>query len=226
MVREQQADRSSMVDKGHVINQLAVLFDMDGTIYDSGIDFLSIRERLGLPQNGIPILEQLRDVSPQARTRGIELLHAAEAYGAANGRLIPGATELLCWLQGKGISRALITNNSRPSVEAMLSKHPLSFDLILTRDDAAAKPDPALFLKALELLQIQPAHVVAVGDTHLDALAAHRAGIREIHLVSLRDWMTELIPGQIGYKEVANLYDVRDQIGEWLKCKDVSRLAK
>ena len=204
------------------MKQVCVLFDMDGTIYDSGIDFLAIRERLGLPQNGMPILDQLRAVSPETRIRGLELLHSAETEGAANGQLIPGTIELLAWLRRRGIRRALITNNSRRSVEAVLAKHPLSFDLILTRDDGAAKPEPDLFLKALERLHVQPSHAVVVGDTHLDALAAHRAGIQQIYLVSLPDWMAALIPANIAYKAAADLYDVRDRIDEWLKRENVS----
>lgn len=208
------------------MDQICVLFDMDGTIYDSGIDFLAIRERLGLPQNGMPILDQLRTASPETRARGVELLHAAEAEGAANGQLIPGTIELLSWLRRRDIRCALITNNSRRSVEAVLAKHPLFFDLVLTRDDGAAKPEPDLFLKALEQLHIQPSHAVVVGDTHLDALAAHRAGIQEIHLVSLRDWMAALIPTDIAYKPAANLDDVRMRMVEWLKREDVSGLVE
>ncbi|MCK5247944.1 HAD-IA family hydrolase, partial [Candidatus Bipolaricaulota bacterium] len=185
-----------------------------------------IRERLGLPQNGMPILDQLRTASPETRARGVELLHAAEAEGAANGQLIPGTIELLSWLRRRDIRCALITNNSRRSVEAVLAKHPLFFDLVLTRDDGAAKPEPDLFLKALEQLHIQPSHAVVVGDTHLDALAAHRAGIQEIHLVSLRDWMAALIPTDIAYKPAADLDDVHMRMVEWLKREDVSGLVE
>lgn len=205
---------------------MCVLFDMDGTIYDSGIDFLAIRARLGLPQNGMPILDQLRTSSPEIRARGIELLHSAEAEGAVNGQLIPGTIELLAWLRVRGIRCALITNNSHSSVEIVLAKYPLSFDLILTRGDGELKPDPDLFLKALDRLHVKPSHAVAVGDTHLDALAAHRAGIREIHLVSLPDWMATLIPPDIAYKSAADLCDVRVRIDEWLQREDVSGLVE
>ncbi|MFC2082617.1 HAD family hydrolase [Candidatus Bipolaricaulota bacterium] len=196
--------------------KLCVLFDMDGTLYDSGIDFLAIREKLELPQKGMPILDQLRDAPLEVQIRGTKLLLSAEAKGAGTGQLIPGAAELLSWLQDVGIRCGLITNNSRRSVDTILAKHPLSFDLILTRDDGAAKPHPHLFLKALQCLHIQPEHAVAVGDTHLDALAAHQAGIREIHLVCLPEWMAALIPEEILYKASANLNDVRTRIGEWI----------
>ena len=208
------------------VKQMCVLLDMDGTIYDSGIDFLGIRARLGLPQNGTPILDQLRTSSPEIRARGIEFLHSAEAEGAANGQLMPGTIELLAWLRGRAIRCALITNNSRRSVEAVLAKHPLSFDLILTRGDGELKPEPDLFLKALDRLHVKPSYAVAVGDTHLDALAAHRAGIQEIHLVSLPDWMAALIPPDIVYKPAADLNDVRERIDEWLKRENISRLVE
>lgn len=200
------------------MTQRCVLFDMDGTLYDSGIDFLAIRNRLGLPQDGRPILEQLREASPEARARGIELLHTAEAEGAANGQLIPGTRELLSWLHEKDIRCGLVTNNSRRSVQVILAAHPLlRFDLILTRDDATAKPEPDLFLLAMERLQCNASETAAVGDTHLDALAAHRAAIREIHLVSLPNWMADAIPEDVEYTPANDLADVRVGLEAWLQ---------
>ncbi|MBE0636725.1 HAD-IA family hydrolase [Candidatus Bipolaricaulota bacterium] len=200
------------------MTEQCVLFDMDGTLYDSGIDFLAIRERLGLPQDGRPILEQLHQCAPLVRSRGISLLHAAEAEGAANGQLIPGTTQLLAWLHERDIRCGLVTNNSRKSVDAVLSCHPLELDLVLTRDDAAAKPAPDLFLLALNRLDCSASDAVAVGDTHLDALAAHSAGIREIYLVALRDWMALLLPADVEYKAATDLAEVRSGIEAWLKC--------
>jgi HAD superfamily hydrolase (TIGR01509 family) len=200
------------------MTQRCVLFDMDGTLYDSGIDFLAIRDRLGLPQDGRPILEQLREATPEARARGIELLHAAEAEGAANGQLIPGTTELLLWLRESGISCGLVTNNSRRSVDVILVAHPLlRLELIVTRDDAPAKPEPDLFLLAMNKLGCEASKAAAVGDTHLDGIAAHRAGIREIHLVSLPEWMANVIPTDVEYKPASSLDDVRIGLETWLQ---------
>ncbi|MCK5828070.1 HAD-IA family hydrolase, partial [Candidatus Bipolaricaulota bacterium] len=158
--------------------QQCVLFDMDGTIYDSEISIQAIRDQLELPQDGRPILDQLGEQSPEVRDLGIELLHVAEAEGAANGKLIPGTRELLSWLREKNLRCGLVTNNSRRSVNAILVRHPLSFDVVVTREDATMKPAPDLFLLALDKLGCNASDAVAVGDTHLDAIAAHRAGIR------------------------------------------------
>jgi HAD superfamily hydrolase (TIGR01509 family) len=205
------------------MTQRCVLFDMDGTLYDSDISILAIRQRLGLPQDGRPILAQLEEAAPEVRDRGIEFLHAAEAEAAANGQLIPGTRELIDWLRAMGIRCGLVTNNSRRSVDAILAIHPvLSMDLILTRDDATAKPDPDLFLLAMEKLGCRPSESAAVGDTHLDALAAHGAGIREIHLVSLPDWMANVIPTDVEYKPASSLDDVRVGLETWLQ-RDASK---
>ena len=205
---------------------ICVLFDMDGTIYESDIDIQAIREALGLPQNGLPIQAQLQLESPETRTRGTEMLYAAEAEGAANGHLIPGTRDLLSWLREQGICCALITNNSRRSVDTILARHPMELDLILTREDAASKPAPDLFLMALKELNVQPSNAVAVGDTHLDAISAHRAGIREIHLVSLRDWMADVIPSDVEYVAARDLTEVRAGIETWLKREDAPRLVE
>lgn len=200
--------------------QQCVLFDMDGTIYDSEISIQAIRDQLELPQDGRPILDQLGEQSPEVRDLGIELLHVAEAEGAANGKLIPGTRELLSWLREKNLRCGLVTNNSRRSVNAILVRHPLSFDVVVTREDATMKPAPDLFLLALDKLGCNASDAVAVGDTHLDAIAAHRAGIRAIHLIALRDWMVEVIPPDIAYEAAKNLSEVRAGIKKWLKCED------
>jgi HAD superfamily hydrolase (TIGR01549 family) len=192
---------------------------MDGTLFDSGIDFLAIRQRLELPRNGLPILDQLQKLSPERRARGIELLHEAEAQGAANGTLIPGASDLLTWLSKAGVRCALVTNNSRRSAEAVLSRHPLPVDLVLTRDDGATKPRPDLFLQALDRLDARSSEAVAVGDTHLDALAAHAAGISKIYLIGLSSSMAALIPADVAYKAASDLGDIRREIDAWLQSR-------
>jgi HAD superfamily hydrolase (TIGR01509 family) len=198
------------------LRNACVLFDMDGTLCTSELDFLELREQLGLPRDGQPILAQLRAAPPRARTRGIRLLQEMEARGAEASQLLPGAAELVTWLRRQGVACALITNNSRRSVDVVLGKFPLSFDLILTRDDGLMKPDPQLFLKALHRLGTAAEDAVAVGDTHLDALAAHRAGITQIHLVNLPEWMAELVSEEVAYEPAVNLFEVRARLGEWM----------
>ena len=185
----------------------AVLFDMDGTLVDSGIDWLALREEIGLPYDGRPILEQLERSTPEVRGRGRAVLHRAEREGADRARLLPGAAELVAMLQTREVHCALITNNSRASAETVLSRHPLSFDLVLTREDGAAKPDPCIFIRALRQLDVSPKEAAAIGDAHLDVIAAHRSGIERIIAVGMAPWMAEHVSPEIDYAHVADLQE-------------------
>jgi len=188
----------------------AALLDMDGTVFDSRIDWLALREKIELPWDGRPILAQLRDTPTDVRVKGLALLHEAEREGAEDGELIPGTHELLESLRRHSVRCALITNNSRSSAETVLDRYRLSFDLVLTRDDGAAKPDPEIFGRALAELQVDPDEAVAIGDAHLDLIAAQRAGIRETILVGTPSWMRGHIPSDAEYHEAANLIEARD----------------
>lgn len=194
----------------------AVLFDMDGTIYDSGIDWLEVRRRIGISKRDRPILAQLGDVEPDARERGLSILHRAERDGAENGSLVSGARDLLGLLHEHEVRCALITNNSRRSTEIVLRRHPLVFDLVLTRDDGASKPDPDLFCIALDRLGVAAEESLVVGDAHLDVIAAHRAGIREVILVGAPEWMKDQIPPEASHRVADDLYHVREIVEGFL----------
>lgn len=194
----------------------AALFDMDGTIYDSGIDWLALREEIDIPWDGRPILEQLAEADPATRERGIAALHRAEAAGAAGGVLIDGTEELLSLLRQHRILCALVTNNSRRSAETVLSRHELGFDLVLTREDGAAKPEPHLFLEALDRMDVSPSDALVIGDAHLDLLAAAAAGVPEVILVGTPHWMKDHIPDGLTYREARDLHHVRELVVELL----------
>ncbi len=187
----------------------AALFDMDGTIFDSKIDLNGLRQDLGLPRDGRGVLEQIVALPEALRARGIAALLAAEAAGVEAGALIPGAAELLAALQARGVRCALVTNNSRASLEKMLERFPLPFDLTLSRDDGPTKPNPQLFRAALEAFAVPPRAAIAFGDAHLDLLAAHAAGVSEILLVNAQPWVLEFVPPEVPYRRAADLFEER-----------------
>jgi len=187
----------------------AALLDMDGTVFDSKIDWVSLRGELGIPWDGRPILAQLQEAPPDVRERGLALLHATEKAGAENGELIPGAHELLGLLTHRAVRTALVTNNSRRSAEAVLRRCNLSFDLVLTRDDVPTKPEPTAFLHALKVFRVDPVEAVAIGDAHLDLIAAHRAGIDQIILIGTPARMIEHIPSNVAYHVAGDLVEAR-----------------
>jgi len=194
----------------------AALLDMDGTIYESDIDWRALRAEIELPWDGRPILTQLADLDEGARERGTAALHRAEADGAANGRIIDGTHMLLDLFRERGVACALVTNNSRRSAETVLARHGLRFDLVLTRDDGAAKPDPHLFTVALARLGVAPSEALVVGDAHLDAIAAKAAGVGEVILVDTPPWMREHIPQDATFREARDLRHTCEIVSELL----------
>jgi len=195
----------------------AVLFDMDGTIWDAPIDWLAVRREIDLPVDGRPIYGQLMDLPSQERDRGIRILERHEELGAKNGRLVPGVEELLQCLRDAHVKCALVTNNSRCSVERVLARHPLSFDVVLSRDDGAMKPDPQAFLSVLKKLAVRPDEAIAVGDAHLDLIAAERAGIAEFILVGNKPWVRELLPVGVPHHKAVDLVEARAIIDQLLQ---------
>jgi len=193
----------------HLMTVRAAILDMDGTLLDTRMDWIAIRREIGLPADGRPILEQLATADPVISDRGRRILAAAERSGVENGSLMPGATELVEHLRSHGVACVLITNNTRACAEIVLKRHPLSFDIVMTRDDGVAKPSPDMLWTALGRLGVEPQESVAVGDAHLDVIAAHRAGIAEIIAVGLAEWMKPHIPKCIAYEEAADLDAVR-----------------
>ncbi|MCD6136076.1 HAD-IA family hydrolase [Candidatus Bipolaricaulota bacterium] len=189
---------------------------MDGTIWDAPIDWLTVRHEIGVPANGLSIYEQLMDMPSRERAQGIRILEHHEALGAENGTLIPGTIDLLQYLKEADIKCALITNNSRRSVERVLERNPLSFDAVLSRDDGALKPDPQAFLSALEQLHVSPQETIAIGDAHFDLIASDRAGIAQFILVGNRPWTSELIPAGVPHHKVADLVEAREIIARLL----------
>lgn len=185
----------------------AALIDMDGTIWESPVRIAQIRKELGLPEDGRPILAHLAELPKPEQERGKAILRAHEARAVALGALRPGASELLEFLRSRGIKRVLVTNNSRESAEAILAKTGLSFDLVCTRDDNPMKPAAAAFLEPLARLGVLPTEAVVLGDSLLDLIAAHEAGIGAVILVRPEEWMRPFFPPEVPFREVADLGD-------------------
>ena len=161
-----------------------VLFDLDGTLFDGDYDWPAIRRTLGVSRAHGTILEHL-DSLPADQRQGKEcLLREFEERATRNGRLKPGAAELLDRLRTKGMKLALVTNNHRECAEKIVSRYALSFDLVQTRESGLYKPSGAALLRAARELGVDPDELVAVGDNELDNRAAQDAGMAVVIIVN------------------------------------------
>ena len=154
----------------------AVLFDMDGTLTRPTLDFPAIRSEIGLPE---PLLESMLAMAAGAeRDRAFAILERHEDRAAEISELNDGVHDVLEFLNGRKVPSALVTRNSRVSAHRVIEKHRLGFEVVMTRDDAPAKPRPEPLWIICERLGVAPAEALMVGDFRLDILAGRNAGTR------------------------------------------------
>lgn len=183
---------------------IALIFDLDGTLIDSTIDFHAVRHRLidelqaaGLvdrPRDilvrlALPELVDLGTAAGQTLTdRMWSIIRQAELQGLARAAPAPRAREVLERLRTQGYHVALLTNNPREALQERLTTWELAphLEVVATRDDVPAlKPAPDGLRHVLT--QFRTVHqAYMIGDAWIDGQAARDAGVRFIGVGSKR----------------------------------------
>ncbi len=177
---------------------IALIFDLDNTLFRSTIDFIGTRHRLidlletagrapapreQLVREPIPHLVALGDEGDPDLGRAMwAVVAAAEAEGLRDARPIEHAGEVLRTLHARGYRLAVLTNNARAGVQVKLEEFAFDafFEVIATRTEVRAlKPSPEGVRYILERLPgVEVAYVI--GDSWIDGRAAEDAGARFI----------------------------------------------
>ena len=95
--------------------------------------------------------------------------------------LRPGVKALLDAATSQGIPLAIASSSTRDWVEENLTNRDLHryFRAVYTANDVTAvKPDPTLYLLAVQAFGVQPVQAVAIEDSVNGLLAAKRAGLK------------------------------------------------
>ena len=185
----------------------AVVFDMDGVIFDSERACLACWKEIA-GKNHISGIEEaflLCTGTTDARTRQIMLDtygedfpyddFAAEAsrlfHAHYDGGRLPvkkGARELLAWLKDESIPVALASSTRREAVVRELSEAGLLpfFDVLVCGDMVKrSKPDPDIYLRACRELGVEPSRAFAIEDSYNGIRSAHAGGLRPLMVVDL-----------------------------------------
>jgi HAD superfamily hydrolase (TIGR01509 family) len=160
----------------------ALLFDMDGTLTAPLLDFPRIKAEMGIGAG--PILEALAAMTGERRRLAEAVLHRHEQTAAVESTLNPGCAELLSLIASRRIPMALITRNSRQSVQTVLQRHGLltAFAILITREDGRHKPHPDPLFLACDKLGVDVTRTWMVGDSHHDVEAGLAAGAGTVWL--------------------------------------------
>ena len=163
-------------------NVRGLIFDLDGTLVDSRLDFELMRREMGLPPGRI--LESIAALPPNHAERCYVILHKHEVAGAELATLLPGVAELLDRAKEREIPIGIVTRNSRECSLAVLLRLQLKYDILLTRDDGPIKPDPWAIRHICETWKVPARQVVMIGDYQFDILSGRGAGARTVLLTS------------------------------------------
>ena len=101
-------------------------------------------------------------------------------------RPLPGAVELLRELRGQGITHGIATSGRRPEIDRSLEALGVGEETVVVErgDVSRAKPEPDLFVECARRLGAQPDECYVVGDAVWDLLAARRARMLSVGLLS------------------------------------------
>jgi pyrophosphatase PpaX len=174
-----------------------VLFDLDGTVVDSGgIILASMRhatktvlareiadEELMAAVGGPGLEDQMRAFSPE---RVDELVRVYRAHNEPLHDVLEccaGMDTLIAELSGQGRRLGLVSAKRRATVALAFAQVPLGhyFDVIVGGDDTERqKPHPDPLLHALDCLAVRAEDAAYVGDSPYDMQAARAAGVYAI----------------------------------------------
>jgi HAD superfamily hydrolase (TIGR01509 family) len=184
----------------------ALLFDLDGTLVDTvyahvlawqraldevgvAVDGYRLHRHVGSSGELIIRFAQRQagqalsaDQAATVRRRHEELFRQI----VPRPRALPGAVEAFRVLRAAGIPHAIATASYRPLIDASLEAVGVGPDVVVVEGKGVlhGKPEPDIFLASRERLNVPAAKCVVVGDAVWDHVAARRAGMPSVGVLT------------------------------------------
>lgn len=210
----------------------AIIFDMDGVLIDSErISFQCYKEVL--KEYKYEIAEEFYVKFIGRNVDGIKLV-MLEEYGSnfpfdeiykkkselahkttnENGvKIKAGVHELLDYLNKEKFKIAVATSTRRQRALELLEEAKIKekVNSIVCGDQVKnSKPDPEIFLKAAEELDVDPKNCLVIEDSDAGIMAAHSAGMTGIHVPDMK--VLEEETKKLAFKICERLIDVKELI--------------
>jgi HAD superfamily hydrolase (TIGR01549 family) len=215
----------------------AVIFDLDGTLVDTvyahifawqkalaeagmALEGWRIHRKIGM-SGGLFTRAVAREVGREIKPEEEEALQ--RRHGdlfrelLPERRPLPGAVELIQFLYTNHILFGIATSGRRPEIDASLNVLGVREGTVIVERGsvARAKPEPDLFLACQERLGVGIDDCYVVGDAVWDLLAARRAGMLSVGLLSGgygEDELSEAGAFRV-YRDPAELHRSLDELG-------------
>ncbi len=214
-----------------------LIFDLDGTLVDTVYAHVFAWQQ-ALTEAGMPIdgwrVHRKIGMSGGLFTRAVAReigreLDPAQAHALQDRhgqifrdllpepRPLPGAVELLARLQALGVPFGIATSGRRPEINVSLAQLRIpEHTVVIERGDVMrAKPEPDLFLACQERLGVDVRDCFVVGDAVWDLLAARRAGMLSVGVLTGGYGEEELIRAGAYrvYRDARELDESLDELG-------------
>lgn len=175
----------------------AVLFDLDGTLVQTHIDFPAMtqamlararkaevpdhvvegKDILGLVDAAAAYVTAQGGDGASFRRAAHADLEQREVEGCAHPNLLPGTDTLLAQLKNAHVKIGIVTRNCRRVSQDLVARYALPHNVLLTRDDVRfAKPHPEHLWDALRALDVPASEAAMTGDHWMDIQAGRSAG--------------------------------------------------
>ena len=215
----------------------ALIFDLDGTLVDTVYAHVFAWQR-ALAERGMAIdgwrIHRRIGMSGGLFTRAVgrelgRALDETEAHALQDRhgelfremlperRALPGAVSLLAALRAGGVVHGIATSGRRPEIDASLAVLDVPDETVVVQrgDVERAKPAPDLFLECARRLGAETDECFVVGDAVWDLLAARRARMLSVGLLSGGygdDELTRAGAFRV-YRDPAELHVALDELG-------------
>jgi pyrophosphatase PpaX len=177
------------------VRSRVVLFDLDGTLIDSGAIILaSMRhaaetvlerripdEELMAAVGGPGLVAQMRELDPERTDELVRVYREHNEPLHEELQACAGVLDVLPELTRRGARLGIVTAKRLPTVRLAFDVIPElepHFDVVVGAEDTERhKPHPDPILEALERLEAEPRETAYVGDSPFDVQAAKAAGV-------------------------------------------------
>lgn len=176
-----------------------VIFDLDDTLVHTNLDFGKIKSAISCPpdQDILSFVASIPNKLEREHAHSVILAH--ELDDAHTSVWIKGARDFVIRLQKQGIPCAIVTRNCRQATEIKIKKNSIPIDLIITREDAPAKPDPSALNDINAKWQFASHEVAYIGDYKYDIQAAHKA--------NMQAWLFSHDPHKTDFEDMLQLIE-------------------
>ena len=174
------------------------IFDLDGTILDTLLDLanavnFAMRSK-GFPErtvdevrsfigNGIKVLIKRSvpaDTDEENYNEALEIFRKYYLEHIADyTKPYDGITDVINELKSKGCNTAVVSNKTHVAAQAVVKDFFGDiFDIVVGKmEEFPPKPEPDSLLNAIKTLGVEKSDCIYIGDSDVDVLTAHNAGI-------------------------------------------------